>query len=199
MSRLMEWFNENISFPLRRRYLVKHLSPYLRNSRTILDLGASCGKLANELSKNLPDTEFVGLDTLVPSKTYIPVKKYDGKQIPFPSNSFDCVMIIDVLHHDKNPALILREAGRVSGKYILIKDHYWNNRLDFLFLKFADYLGNQPYGIELPYNFLRISDWESMIKETNFKINISQRFRYNKFDPVKNLIYLLEKNELQIY
>lgn len=190
---LIKWFNENIVFPLRWKYLVKYLSPYLRNSKKVLDLGASEGRLANELSKKLPNIDFVGVDTHVQPKTFIPIKRYNGKKNPFPDNSFDCVMVIDVLHHDKNPTRILGEARRVSKKYILIKDHYWNNSLDFFLLKCADYSSNKPYGVTLPYNFLRITDWESMIKETNLKIIKSQKFRYNIFDLCKHVIYLLEK------
>ena len=193
MIHLMKWFNERIGFPLRWKYLVRYLSPYLKNSRNVLDLGASCGRLANELSNKLPDTYFVGVDTNVQPKSFIPIKKYDGKKIPFPDNSFDCVMIIDVLHHDENPAIILQEARRVSKKYILIKDHYWNNKFDFLLLKYSDYFGNKPYGVALPYNFLNIANWESLIKESNLKIVKTQRFRYNLFDPCKHIIYLLNK------
>ncbi|MCA9371997.1 class I SAM-dependent methyltransferase [Candidatus Woesebacteria bacterium] len=126
MLTIIKWINENIVFPLRWNYLVAYLSPYLQNATDVLDLGASCGRLANELSKKFPKIHFVGVDTHVQPKTFIPIKKYDGKKIPFPDNSFDCVMIIDVLHHDKNPEHILKEAKRVSRKYILIKDHYWN-------------------------------------------------------------------------
>jgi SAM-dependent methyltransferase len=193
MLNLMKLFNEKIGFPLRWKYLVAYLSPYLRNSKKVLDLGASCGRLANELSKKLPNIDFVGVDTYVQPKTFIPIKRYNGKEIPFPDNSFDCVIIIDVLHHDENPTVILKEARRVSKKYILIKDHFWNNKLDFLLLKYADYIGNKPYGVALPYNFLRISDWKSMIKETNLKITKSLKFRYNIIDPCKHIIYLLEK------
>jgi ubiquinone/menaquinone biosynthesis C-methylase UbiE len=189
----MKWFVETIGLPLKWKYMVKYLPPYLKNTKKVLDLGASCGRLSKELSKKLQYTEFIGIDTHVQPKTFIPIKKYDGKNIPFPDNSFDCVMIIDVLHHDEHPELILQEARRVSKKNILIKDHYWKNKIDFILLKYADYIGNKPYGIALPYNFLKISDWEDMIKKTNLKISKSKKFKYNLFDPCKHIIYLLEK------
>lgn len=193
MLNLIKFVNENILFPLRWKYLVKFLSPYIKSSKKVLDLGASCGRLANEISKKLPYINFVGIDTHVQPKTFIPIKKYDGKRIPFPDNSFDCVMIIDVLHHDKNPKIILKEARRVSKKYVLVKDHFWNNKTDFLLLKYVDYIGNKPYGVALPYNFLRIIEWENLIEEANLKISKSQKFRYNIFDPCKHIIFLLEK------
>jgi SAM-dependent methyltransferase len=192
MLSLIKQFNEKIGFPLRCKYLVYHLFPYLQNVNKVLDLGSAEGRLVKELSKKLPNLDFVGID-LHSSRTFIHVKKYDGKKIPFPDNSFDCVMIIDVLHHIEHPEEILQEVRRVSKKYVLIKDHYWKNKIDFLILKHADYIGNKPYGIALPYNFLRISDWRKIIKKTNFKISKSEKFKFNFFDPCNHIIYLLEK------
>ena len=193
MLNMIKLFNEKIGFPLRWKYLVSRLSPYLNDVNKVLDLGASCGRLANELSKKHPKIDFVGVDTHVQPKTFIPIKEYDGKKLPFPDNSFDCVIIIDVLHHDENPEIILKEAKRVSKKYILVKDHFWNNKLDFLLLKYADYFGNKPYGVKLPYNFFKISDWNNIIRKVNLKITKSEKFRYNFIDPCKHIIFLLQK------
>lgn len=193
MLYIFKLVDEKIVFPLRWRYLVTHLSPYLNKVNTVLDLGASCGRLANELSKKYPKIKFTGVDTHVQPKTFIPIKKYDGKKLPFPNNSFDCVMLIDVLHHDENPETILQEAKRVSKKYILIKDHYWNNKLDFLLLKYADYFGNKPYGIKLPYKFLKNLEWENLIEEGNLKINRSSKFKYNFIDPCNHTLFFLQK------
>lgn len=190
---LMKWFNENIGFPFRWRCLVRYLSPYLWDSKNVLDFGASCGRLANELSKKLPNINFIGVDTHVQPKTFIPIHKYDWNIIPFNDDSFDCVMIIDVLHHDQNPINILKEAKRVTKKYILIKDHYWNNRLDFLILKYFDYFGNKPYWVALPYNFFKITEWENIIKRIDMKIVKSQIFNFGMIDPSKHIIYLIEK------
>ena len=193
MPKLFRLFNEKIGFPLRWRYLVQRLRPYLKNSKNVLDLGSSCGRLANELSKKLPQIDFIGVDTHVQSKTYIQIKKYDGKKLPFPDNSFDCVMIIDVLHHNKYPEIILREAKRVSKSFILIKDHYYKNKFDFMLLKYADYVGNKPYGIKLPYNFLTTDEWQNLIRNLNLKIIKSEKFRYNNVDPCKHIIFFLQK------
>lgn len=190
---LMRLIDEKIGFPLRRKYLKEKLSPYLKNEDNVLDFGSSCGRLANEISKELPSISFTGVDINVQPETFIPIKKYNGKKLPFPSNSFDCVMIIDVLHHDKNPEAILREAKRVSKKSILIKDHYFNNKIDFLLLKYSDYFGNKPYGVRLPYNFLKISEWNRIINKLNLKISKSEKFKYNPADPCKHIVLLLEK------
>ena len=58
-----------------------------------------------------------------------------------------------MLHHVKKEDLktLFKEAIRVSKKYIIIKDHYYKNSLDYLILKIYDYIGNKPYGVNLPY------------------------------------------------
>ena len=53
----------------------------------------------------------------------IPVTIYDGRTLPFEAAAFDALIIVDVLHHADDPALLLREAARVARRSILIKDH----------------------------------------------------------------------------
>ncbi|MBW2978259.1 class I SAM-dependent methyltransferase [Candidatus Woesearchaeota archaeon] len=192
MKSFLKLLDEKIFFPLRFNSLTKILIPYLRGSKTVLDIGASCGRLAKNIQHKL-DIKFVGVDTHIQPKTFIPIKKYDGKKLPFKDNSFDCVMIIDVLHHDKNPQKIIEEAKRVSKKHILIKDNYWDNRIDFLLLKYADYIGNKPYGVNLPYKFLNIKSWQELIKNNNIAIVKSKKFRYHILDPCKHIIFKLKK------
>lgn len=193
MQNLIKLFSEKITFPLRWEYLVYLLSPYLKDVNNVLDLGASCGRLASKLSEKLPHIDFIGIDTHVQSKTFIPITKYDGKKIPYPDNSFDCVMMIDVIHHIDYPEIILEEVKRVSKKYVLIKDHYWNNKFDLSLLKFADYIGNKPYGVNLPYNFFKVSDWNELIKNLNFRTVKTEKFRCNFVDPCRHIIFHLEK------
>jgi SAM-dependent methyltransferase len=194
-ANLAKLFNEHISFPLRRKYLTQHLTPYLVDANSVLDLGASCGRLANKLSENLPGIDFIGIDTHLQSKTFIPIYEYDGKKIPFPDNSFDCVMIVDVIHHIKHPEIILEEVRRVTNKYILIKDHYWTNLFDLSLLKFWDYVGNKPYGVTLPYNFLQVCEWDELIKNLDLKIVSTKKFRCNMIDPCRQIIFHLEKTQ----
>jgi ubiquinone/menaquinone biosynthesis C-methylase UbiE len=193
MFSLLNLFNKKIGFPNRLNYLTKELTPFLKGFKKVLDLGPSSGILAYQISKKLPKTSFVGVDTHLQPKRYIKVIKYDGKKIPFPDNSFDCVMIIDMLHHDTRHEEVIREAKRVSKKYILIKDHYYENYLDFLVLKIADYIGNKPYNVNLPYAFLKLSEWDRIIKKLKLKTVKTDKFQYSFFHPAKHVVYLLKK------
>jgi len=81
----------------------------------------------------------------------------------------------------------------MDKKYILIKDHYWTNSIDFSLLKWTDYLGNASYGVNLPYNYLTMIGWKKLFETNNLHIIEQKMFRYNVFDPCRHVIFLLEK------
>jgi len=189
--------NGKILFPLRRWYLTRILAPYLQDSKNVLDLGSSDGRLVAQIQKELATQEksiqFTGCDIHVQPKTHIPIVQYDGYRLPFADRTFDCVLIVDVLHHTDNPLQVLQEAKRVSSRYILIKDHYWNSSKDFSRLKFADYIGNKPYGIHLSYGFFTQGDWINLVQNTcNLPIVTYKTFRFNFLDPCKHILLKVE-------
>lgn len=190
---VIKYFDEKFIFPNRYSKLTKLLKPHLYGCKSVLDVGASCGRLSKRIQDEFGgNVKFEGVDTHVQDETFIPIKEYNGKKLPFKDNSFDCVLIVDVLHHTLNQEEILNEAKRVSKKFILIKDHYWVNSFDFFVLKIADYLGNKPYGVDLPYNFLKLDSWNSLFKNLDLKVIYSKK--YGKiFNLFKQVIFKLEK------
>lgn len=191
LKKSLLYLDEYVLFPARRNYLQERLCPLLHEGDRILDLGASDGRLAAKLGEKV-SAEFIGCDVHVAEKTWIPIVSYSGERLPFEDQSFDCVMIIDVLHHDLNPESVLKEACRVSRKRILIKDHFYNTRLEFFGLQVMDYIGNAPYGIRLPYNYLKLAEWEAILKRLNLRILHQETFRYNLIDPCQHVVYQLE-------
>jgi SAM-dependent methyltransferase len=182
----------SIQESLRHRYLVDILTPYLETYRNVLDLGAASGLLAEKLQRNIPGLSIIGADVLPESRPCVPMVAGDGKRLPFATGAFDCVMMVDVLHHDEDPQALLAEAKRVSRGNILVKDQYWENRLDLVLLRWADYIGNKPYGVRLPYTFLSLASWHELVVLTGLEAVRSARFRFNALDPCKNIILELE-------
>jgi hypothetical protein len=68
-------------------------------------------------------------------------------------------MFVDVLHHTHGIQQLLAEASRVSRRFVLIKDHLAESRLDFKTLQFMDWIGNRPHGVVLPYNYQSRAQW----------------------------------------
>lgn len=193
MKKVLRFVHKNFVSNKRRDNLSNRLHPYLKNSKTVLDIGASDGKLSYNLSKKLNNTNFQGIDVFPQPKTYIPIKKYDGKSIPYKDNTFDCVMLIDVLHHANDQQQVLKEAKRVSKKYILIKDHFFRNKIGLINLYITDFLGNFAYNIDLKYKFWNLSTWNKEIKNAKLKKRKLQKFTYKNQNLSKHVIFLLEK------
>jgi SAM-dependent methyltransferase len=134
----------------------------------ILDVGCGDGTLDLLIIRQRPDISIVGVDVLVRPNTRIPVQPYDGTKIPYPDASFDAVMFVDVLHHTADPHVLLKEATRV-GKMVLIKDHFCENSLADIRLRFMDWVGNAHHGVALPYNYWSRHQWSKAFGQLGLK------------------------------
>jgi ubiquinone/menaquinone biosynthesis C-methylase UbiE len=153
----------------RVRVLVDHLAEMLPQGLRILDVGCGDGLLAHCLMEKRPDLIVVGIDVVPRAESFIPVEMFDGKLIPYPDQSFDGSLLIDVLHHTMSIAELLREAVRVSRQYVAIKDHTAAGRIDRRQLTFMDAVGNKRFGVSLPNNYLSREQWDAMFKELNLQ------------------------------
>jgi SAM-dependent methyltransferase len=135
-----------------------------RNAR-ILDVGCGDGLLAATISSKRPDLDIRGLDVLPRDHTHIPVEIFDGSTIPYADGRFDTILFSDVLHHTDDPTLLLREAWRVTGQCVLIKDHYRKGIAATQRLRFMDWAGNARFGVALPYNYWTETQWRAAWQE----------------------------------
>ena len=135
----------------------------------VLDLGCGDGQVAVALMRRRADLALEGVDVLVRPITHIPVTQYDGKTLPFDDASFDHVTIVDVLHHTDDPAAILKEAGRVARKSVVIKDHLREGWLAGPVLRLMDWVGNRGHNVRLPYNYLDSQQWRSAFEQAGLR------------------------------
>ncbi len=88
---------------------VKDLSANL-----VLDLGCGQGNTLALLSE--AGLSCVGIDIsgklVKRASAYAQTSLASGEALPFKDNSFDLIMLKEVLHHIKNPSAVLREANR---------------------------------------------------------------------------------------
>ncbi|MBJ3783301.1 class I SAM-dependent methyltransferase [Devosia sediminis] len=125
----------------------------------VLDLGCGDGQVAVALMARRPELRIEGVDVLVRPVRHIPVTPYDGATLPFADGSFDHVTIVDVLHHTDDPAAVLREAARVAGQSVVVKDHLREGMLAGPALRVMDWVGNRGHDVRLPYNYLDAGQW----------------------------------------
>jgi SAM-dependent methyltransferase len=146
-----------------------HLIP--QNSK-VLDVGCGDGEMDSLVLKQRKDLTIVGIDVLMRPQTLIKVEKFDGETIPFEDKEFDVVTFVDVLHHTNDPYILLREAQRVSKKYIILKDHTKNGLLANNTLRFMDRVGNAKHGVVLPYNYWKHNQWLEAFQTLKMKIEV---------------------------
>jgi SAM-dependent methyltransferase len=192
--------HSNKVFPRRQRVLSALLGGMLPPCSRVLDIGSGDGSIALTIQNQQPGVEIVGIDVLVRPNAAIPVKKFDGRTIPYADASFDVVMAVDVLHHTDDPQILLNEAARVTRKHVLIKDHHRNGLMAQSTLRFMDWVGNARFGVALPYNYWSQEEWELgyskaglRIKKRITKLGIYPAFADWIFGRGLHSIVLLEK------
>ena len=177
---------------IRSRRLPARLLPHVPEGGSVLDVGSGDGYIASRFLHEGGAASVQGVDVLLRQDPHIPTRAFDGERLPFDDGTFDLVTLIDVLHHCERPEKLVEEAGRVSRHRIVIKDHYWVSHLDRWILCFSDYVGNKPYGVSLPYNFLRMEQWAELFDKLGLAVVSTQRFHYAWYDRSKQVVFDVE-------
>jgi glycosyltransferase involved in cell wall biosynthesis/SAM-dependent methyltransferase len=163
-------FHEACIYGRRIRRLTELFVDLIPPNSSFLDVGCGDGKLARALLDKRPDLRIEGVDVLVRKEVWLPVQAFDGKNLPYREASFDGVMLIDVLHHAHDPLALLREALRVSRRWLIMKDHVRKGLAAGLRLRFMDYIGNAHHDVALPYNYLSEGQWEELRRTLDVKV-----------------------------
>lgn len=189
-------FNDRFAFPYRYKKLTARLAPLLHDVDNILDVGTGDGHLGRQLM-DATGCHITGLDVCLQPHSHIDVHYYDGSTFPFADDTFDSVLMVDMLHHTDNIEQMLSEARRVARRFVIVKDHYWNTRLDVAALHVADYLGNIPYGVPLPYNYLRLAQWQDMFRRHRLVELECATFKYNRLEPAHHIMAKLRTQNVK--
>jgi SAM-dependent methyltransferase len=130
-----------------------------------LDVGCGDGAICRHIEQLRPEVKFSGVDVLVRPDALVPVTQFDGKVLPFPEQSFDFSLLVDVLHHTEHQNQLLAECLRVSKRFVIIKDHLCETAFDDIRLRFMDWVGNKAHGVNLPYLYLSGNDWRNLYED----------------------------------
>lgn len=151
------------SFVLGRRasVLVDWFAQLMPVGARVLDVGCGDGRIAGRIAARRPDLTVEGVDLQVREHTHVPVTQSDGSRLPFEDNAFDLILLSDVLHHTDDPNTLQIEARRVARRHVLIKDHTVKGIAARRRLRFMDRVGNERFGISLPYNYWREEQWKA--------------------------------------
>jgi SAM-dependent methyltransferase len=161
--------HQKLVFDRRTQVLASKLGAVVPEG-TVLDVGCGDGTIDAIIQEARPSLSIRGVDIMVRPQTKIPVEPFDGVVLPAHDRSVDSVLFVDVLHHTRDPIVLLREAKRVARKGIVIKDHCSDGIFDYPTLRFMDWVGNAPHGVVLPYNYWSRQQWQTAFAELQLKV-----------------------------
>lgn len=126
---LLEKFNKVEKFHwwwAGRQELIKNLLKS-ENPKNILDVGCGTGETLSFLKTIFPRARLTGVDASSQAVRYTRNRGHEAKvadalHLPFADNSFDTVLLLDVIEHIRDDAKVIKEARRVlkSGGTIII-------------------------------------------------------------------------------
>jgi len=156
----------------RVRVLAECIARLLPGDLDVLDVGCGDGQIGRAVMDMRPDVRVRGIDVMLRPRTAIPVERFDGEFIDLPDRGVGAVMMVDVVHHARSPAALVREAARVSARALVIKDHLREGFLAGTTLRAMDWVGNAPHGVVLPYNYLTRREWDEAFKSAEVTIDV---------------------------
>ncbi len=192
------WSKSNQGMEFRHKKCLNFI--FSNNDIKVLDLGCGDGFLLSKLKEKKIKAE--GIDI-----SYTAVKKakekglsaeaidFSAEKLPYNDNSFDYVVLLDVLEHLFNPKQVLAEAKRVSKKYLIISVPNFNSmpaRVQVMLGKPGE--NNKAKKGHVYWFNLKIL--KNMLKKNNLEI---AEFKINTFWQNKFLIKYLMKFLVKIF
>jgi ubiquinone/menaquinone biosynthesis C-methylase UbiE len=163
-QRLMARLHATV-YASRIRGLVGRIGPVLREGDRVLDVGCGVGALGRAIMDSPAAPKHVavsGLERVRRGNELIAVEEYDGQRIPYPDNSFDVVILADVLHHETDPNRLLAECLRITRRLVIIKDHKPDGLFGHARICLMDWAANDPYSVPCLYRYQTLAEWRRM-------------------------------------
>ncbi len=176
----------------RSNLVVNRISPYITNSKKLIDIGSGTGDVASLLIKEGKNVTPVDVDDYHGPRL-VKTTIYDGKTLPFPNRSFDTALLLMVLHHTPNPEEVFLEACRVAHEVVVIETSF-TNPVNKFFTVISDTIGNLR--IEAFWNSYKTDrGWKAFFEKHGFTIKDSHKFydRNLGIIPFLHILYYLQR------
>jgi SAM-dependent methyltransferase len=178
-------------YTARLEELVRQITPHLKENDRVLDVGCGFGALGKailEAPASPPGVKLFGLERVKRGNELIPVEGYDGVIIPYAADSFDVVILADVLHHEHDPHCLLRECIRVARRLLVIKDHKVEGLLAQQRIALLDWAANAPYSVPCLYRYNTSGEWHDWFSKHDLTI-VREARSLHLYPPIYNTIF----------
>jgi SAM-dependent methyltransferase len=189
LSRVTTALHGRLIFGRRVRAIAENIAQMIPSGvASMLDVGCGDGTLARSIMERRSGLTAEGVEIRARPVTAIPVREFDGRILPFADRSRDVVMLVDVLHHAEEPILLIREAGRVATRAVIIKDHLTGAWLSHERLRLMDWVGNIGHGVPLRYAYWSPEQWNTAFRDAGLK-EVERRERLGLYGPSLRWIF----------
>jgi SAM-dependent methyltransferase len=166
---LLAAHHQRVRLPRTER-VARALASQIGQARSLLDVGCGEGSVALAIAGRVGAERVAGVDVKVQPGVPIEAFAYDGLHLPFPDATFEAVVISDVLHHCQDPVAVLREALRVAGRVVAIKDHFRFGPVSEKLLLWMDQVGNAAHEIDVRGTYFGPREWAEMVAAAGGRI-----------------------------
>jgi ubiquinone/menaquinone biosynthesis C-methylase UbiE len=174
LKALTDYHHRTIHVPRVRR-VAQALAPLIAEAggaRSVLDVGCGDGSIAARVGRAVGAERVVGLDVALRDELAIEAFAYDGGVLPFADQSFDVVLLADVLHHAENPLALMRESLRVASVGVALKDHLAFGALSTRLLELMDRVGNYAAAVPVTGRYLALEEWFELVQRAGGRLTV---------------------------
>jgi ubiquinone/menaquinone biosynthesis C-methylase UbiE len=158
--------------------MYERIKEYLDPGTRVLDLGAGDCLLAQRIQIERA-CRTTCVDVADENWTSMELTVYDGVHLPYPSDSFDSVVIAFVLHHCVEAERVLGEARRVCrGNVIVLEDRFVSS-WDRLAVWAVHWLMERGMGMsDDGLLFHRPEAWKQLLEDHGFAVEVCRELGY---------------------
>lgn len=101
--------------------MFNQIQPHMKEVTQAIDYGCGAGVLTQMLRDRM-QVEIEGVDVrdFRAENVTVPIRQFDGYQVPVPDNHFECAVLTNVIHHEAPNGRLLQELTRIARRKLVI-------------------------------------------------------------------------------
>jgi SAM-dependent methyltransferase len=166
---------------LRENEIGRRVAPHLRPGEPILDYGAGTGRISGWLAEQTGVRPT--LTDLIPysnRRRDLPfVRMDDPFHVPLADRTFDTVLLLFVLHHNRyeEQGKVVTDAVRLARRRVIVLEDTPTGRIDLVCNMLWDRILNLRHATPTPFAFRSVAEWTDVFMEHDLSIVHCETYR----------------------